>query len=247
MKESITNRPLGLDGARNVRELGGYPAGAKMRTRQRVFLRSDGTHALTDKDLSALRELGVTLVVDLRSPEELRRQPSRLNGVEGIRYVHVSMFDGAQSSFFRDVLPPTMSELYINLLDHCTEQYRTIFGLFAENEGTSLFNCSAGKDRTGVVAMLLLRLAGVADDVILDDYAASEANLSGLRFVQQAQLEKMGIDVPAHVFESRPEEMEKALAHLDARYGGAEAYLLKACGLEPDQMETIRRRFVENV
>jgi protein-tyrosine phosphatase len=123
-----------------------------------------------------------------------------------------------------------MAELYVSLLDGGRERMREVFEELTEAEGLRLFNCTAGKDRTGVVAMLLLELGGSVDEAILADYAASSANMTGLIARQTAALRERGIEVPTYIFESRPEDMLVALEHLRAAYGSASGYL-SACGL----------------
>ena len=92
-----------------------------------------------------------------------------------------------------------------------------------------LFNCTAGKDRTGVTAMLLLLLAGVPCEIVVADYSVSEANMRDIFKRQKAWLKKtFGIIPPDAVFSSAPEELETALAYLAEHYGTAESYLLQA-------------------
>ena len=237
------NRPLSLDGAWNVRELGGYRTKDGRITRTGVFFRADGTSGLSRRDVETLRSLGVTLTADLRSPEEVAQRPSRFADCEGMRYENVVMFDGMQSAMFQGAVPETMGELYTGLLDGARPQFGRLFRLFLENTGASLFHCTAGKDRTGVTAMLLLSLAGVPEKTIVADYAASEENLREQSERQKAQFAARGIEIPPHVFGSRPQDMETALTHLNARYGGAEAYL-RLCGLREEELAALRSRFV---
>ena len=238
------NQPLPLEGARNVRELGGYPTQNSRRTRLGVYLRGDGTHALSAEDLDALHQRGVSLVVDMRSHDEVALSPSRFAEAAGVRYENIVMFDGMQSALFRSGMPESMAALYKGLLDSCRDKYAEIFRLFLNNPGVSLFHCTAGKDRTGVVAMLLLQLANVNDDLIVADYAVSEQNLLGLFDKQHEQLRQMGIEVPAFVFGSKAEDMHETLEHLRSHYGDAEGYL-RACGLNQEEIRRLRRRFVE--
>lgn len=235
------NRPLSLQGAFNVRDLGGYPLQDGGVTRRGVFYRADGTHALTAEDVKTLRGLGVTLAVDLRLPVEVERQPSRLAGCTGIRYENVAMFDGIQSAFLQNGVPASLSSLYESLLEHSRKQYARVFRLFLENEGASLFHCTAGKDRTGVVAMLLLRLAGVDEGLVAADYAASEQHLRPLFEQQREQVRRMGIDAPDYIFQSPAEEMKKVLAYLQQVYGGAEEYL-RCCGLSAGETTALKFR-----
>ena len=243
-RQYSVNEPLPLEGARNIRELGGYETVDGRCTRTGVYLRSDGTNALSARDLEALEQLGVTLVVDMRSPDEVALLPSCFENREGVCYENIVMFDGLQSSMFRDAMPKSMAELYCRLLDGGREQYSRIFRLFLDNAGVSLFHCTAGKDRTGVVAMLLLQLAGVPEPLIVADYAVSERNLIGLFEQQHENLREMGVTVPEFVFGSRPEDMEATLRHLHKNYGGAAGYL-KGCGLTDEEVKRLFDRFVE--
>lgn len=238
------NKPLKLESALNIRELGGYSTTQGRVTKKGVFLRGDSTHSLTPGDLDILINLGVTLVVDLRSPDEVKNLPSKFYSVENIQYENVPMFDGLASFFATGKMPGSMAELYCWLLDNCQEQYKRIFRMFLNNRGISLFHCTAGKDRTGVVAMLLLQMAGVPDDIIIRDYAVSEENLK-IVFDEQSQiLRKSGIEVPKYVLGSKPEDMEKTLCYLKEKYNGAFNYLLK-CGLTKEELGKLIDKFVD--
>ncbi|HBT64564.1 MAG TPA: protein-tyrosine-phosphatase [Ruminococcaceae bacterium] len=238
------NKPLRLDGAYNIRELGGYTTVDGKTTKTGVFLRGDGTQSLSDRDLDILNDIGVSLVVDLRSPDEVTEQPSRFHLCEHIRYENVVMFDGLRMFLASEKMPKSMAELYCILLDKCKEQYKRIFGYFLDNKGVSLFHCTAGKDRTGVVAMLLLQLAGVPDDMIIADYSVSENNMSGVFEEQHRTLYASGIEVPEIVFGSRTEDMENTLKYLSDNYGCAESYLLD-CGLRQQEISSLKTIFVD--
>ncbi|MDD2417494.1 MAG: tyrosine-protein phosphatase [Oscillospiraceae bacterium] len=239
------NKPIKLDGAHNVRELGGYTTSDGRTTKNGVFLRGDGTHALTDQDLRILLEAGIYLVIDMRSPDEVEQFPSRFYMADNnIRYENIVMFDGLQSLFAGEEIQNSMAGLYCRLLDDCREQYSRIFRLFIDNDRASLFHCTAGKDRTGVVAMLLLNLAGVPNELIVADYSVSEHNMSDLFERQHKQLENMGVVVPEYVFGSPAEDMEITLDYLETKYGGANEYL-KLCGLTQYEVDILKARLVE--
>lgn len=234
---------LPLEGARNVRDLGGYPTQDGTVTRRGVFLRGDSTAGLTDGDVALLKEKGVTLVIDMRSGLETGKEPSRLRGEEGIRYENIVLFDGVQSSAFQGKLPEDMGGLYVHLLDTCRETYRGLFQLLARNQGASLFHCTAGKDRTGVVAMLLLQLAGVEDRIIVDDYAETERYMGPVLQKKLEWLRAEGIDVPEAVLRALPQSMEKTLGHLYQTYGGAYEYL-RACEMTKEEINLLRKKLI---
>ena len=231
MEQTIcVNAPLALAGTRNTRELGGYPAACGRKTRRHAFLRSDGLSGLTDKDVQMLLDYGVCCVVDLRSESETAAAPSRLADVPGVDYYSIPMLDEAASQGFTGGMPERMGDVYVKLLSGRGDAFARMIRIFAQHsDGTVLFNCTAGKDRTGVTAMLLLLLAGVPCEIVVADYSVSEANMQEIFKQQKAWLEKtFGVTPPDAVFSSAPEELETALAYLAEHYGTAESYLLQA-------------------
>ena len=231
MEQTIcVNAPLALAGTRNTRELGGYPGACGRKTRRHAFLRSDGLSGLTDKDVQMLLDYGVCCVVDLRSESETAAAPSRLADVPGVDYYSIPMLDEAASQGFTGGMPERMGDVYVKLLSGRGDAFARMIRIFAQHsDGTVLFNCTAGKDRTGVTAMLLLLLAGVPCEIVVADYSVSEANMRDIFKRQKAWLKKtFGIIPPDAVFSSAPEELETALAYLAEHYGTAESYLLQA-------------------
>ena len=209
--------PLPLEGTGNTRELGGYRTVGGGRTVPGRFLRSDGLQELTGEDNRSLYEYGVRCVLD-----------------------HI------QSDNMAGLLPATMEEMYCSLLDGSGDTLAAIFREMLRYPGDCvLFHCTAGKDRTGVVSMLLLALAGVDEDTIVADYAATEALMKEKFNRQRAKLRTlMGIEVPEYVGWSRPESMERTLRHLRERYGGAKAYLIRI-GLSEEECCRLRRQILE--
>lgn len=112
-------------------------------------------------------------------------------------------------------------------------------------QGAVLFHCHAGKDRTGMIAALLLALAGVPNSTIAEDYAFSQVCLQPIfdhRLSQEPDLAKR--ERMAQMMSAAPETMLSALAYLDARHGGAERYL-RAAGVGEAELERLRRRIRE--
>lgn len=221
------SEPLSLEGAHNVRDLGGYetPYGV---TTGGAFLRADALAGLTEPDVAALERYGLSLVIDLRASEEAAR--SRDPFGEGsahpeVAYEHVPLIDGMNSGLAAGQIPESLASLYCGLLDDSSASIARVMSLLAATEGCGLFHCSAGKDRTGVIAMLLLGLAGVSDEDIVADYAATEGYMADAFKAQRRQLEALGFKLPGFMFESKPESMRVALAHLHERYGTAREYL----------------------
>ena len=155
-------RRILLCGMENLRDLGGYPLagrGSERFTRWGSLYRGDLPKQVTQADRQHLRELGITTVVDLRSKEEIERKPDPLAQEPGIRYLHCPLAgDG------RVPAPDEVPLSYMEMADG-TGQMAGALRAIAEAPQAVLFHCTAGKDRTGVVAALLLWLAGVSEAV----------------------------------------------------------------------------------
>ncbi len=240
MKSAVPLRRLPLTGAQNTRDLGGYPCTGGT-TRWGIFLRADSPHRLTGKDLTFLKDYGVRTAIDLRSDAERAQRPSALTTAAGFTPHHVCMTDQMNANNFEGDLPGSMSGLYISLLDNAGADIASVFRILATAQGGTLFHCAVGKDRTGVIAMLLLGLAGVSTEDIVADYSITEIYM---REIFDEQLKTFqGYEIPAHVLRSLPESMTRVLDHLQENHHSAEAYLLKA-GLSEQDLAAIREKFI---
>lgn len=168
-------RHLDWDGCHNVRDLGGLPLTEGGTTAWRAIVRSDTPDRLTEQGWAALQEYGVRTIIDLRTPGEHRagtgyRPPS-------LTVVSAPLHDPA------DVRPPgyVTPLTYRPFLDRRPERCAAVVSAIARAEpGGILVHCVAGRDRTGIVSMLLLALAGVPVGDIVDDYALSSPRLKPL-------------------------------------------------------------------
>lgn len=240
MQTHTVLRRLPLAGAHNTRELGGYPCHGGTTTNWRVFLRSDSTFGMTEADISYLQAYGITTAIDLRGDAERASHPSSLENRTGFTAHHVCLSDQMHATNFEGDLPGSMSGLYISLLDDSAAALSQVFSHLAEAQGGSLFHCSVGKDRTGVVALLLLKLAGVADIDVVADYSMSEIYMQDI-FVDYAKRD----DIPPHVLRSKPQSAQRVLQHLAETYGTAEEYMLHA-GVSPAHIQALRRKLVHS-
>ncbi len=243
------NYAMKLDGPKNVRDLGGYPTQENKHTRWGQFLRSDNPFALTPEDCETLYRYGVRLQVDFRSAGECRTQPSPLQGYRDVEYQNIQLLDDLNSGLAEGDLsglkaPTSMVDNYIELLGNAKEKFAQFFRLALRYpEACVLFNCTAGKDRTGVAAMLLLKAAHCADEVIIADYAATYENIR--RDVEKLIqfYEAQGLTLPAHLFLSTPEMMEQTLLHFANTYGSIENWMDQA-GLTPQELSALQQKLV---
>lgn len=239
------DRRLILNGAYNVRDIGGYATVDGGRTRWRSVWRAGSLHGLAPDGQAALLALGVRTIVDLRRRDEVAAAPNVLAGSAGLRYAHRSLFDDRRP---RSVLPTSLADQYREVLDDRQAALRAILRTLAKPAALpALIHCTAGKDRTGLVVALLLALAGVPPATIAADYALSAGELRGDDFAavrRWAFDQGYGWATDDRFLSSPPETMLATLAHLDARYGGIDGYLT-AIGLAPAEVAALRARLVE--
>jgi protein-tyrosine phosphatase len=172
---------------------------------------------------------GVTKVIDLRSESEVETSPSPFASPEsevGPIYAHLPLIDDATMLKLADA--PDMYARYLMMLEHRAGAFRDVFSTLATTEGTVVFHCFAGKDRTGMVAAMSLALAGVDVDAIAADYAETDSQMATkyeewLAAASPDQLEDMREDLRCP-----PERIAGVLERLDERWGGVEGYLLAA-------------------
>ena len=250
-----------LEGARNCRDIGGYPAAEGRYVRMGALFRSDRLSALTPDDLEELGSRGIRTVVDFRAGPEIERDRSRLwpgvtahvslpvgDTVDG----DISMVDQIFEGRLRSVSEDDMAELYLKMIGEYGERFAQLVVIAADVDHLPmLFHCTAGKDRSGIASALLLEALGVGRETVLDDYCLSNELRSHQRISELTpEFAKIGIDIDdVRAILSAPRGvMATVLAELDDRFGrlsngsaatGAEGYLL-AHGLDPMTLEMLR-------
>jgi len=236
----VAERLLPLKGGRNFRDLGGYRAADGRQVRWGKLFRSGVMNKLTPEDIAYLQAVGVRVVCDLRSPEERRSEPSPFLGMEA-PFVAATDYDmsSAMGKLFhatnRAEAVDGFADSYVQFLDVLTPQFTDMFARLARRDVPLAMNCSAGKDRTGVGSALVLSVLGVPRETVIADYALTQVYtppslyLNAMRGGQaqpgvNAQQAQIFARMPREVLEvmmgSDPAVMRKALAEIDARYGG---------------------------
>ena len=159
----------------NARDLGGYAIRGGARTRARSLLRTDDLWKLTLGGARALVDFGVRSVIDLRWPREREARPSVFQrGAHGVRYTHVSLLDGSEAEWNLKCPVVPKETWNCEVLDRAgAEMARALKAVADAPEGAVVFHCAAGKDRTGILAAILLAAADVEPDEIAEDYSIS--------------------------------------------------------------------------
>lgn len=245
------SRRLLWEGCLNVRDMGGYAAANGRVARVGSLIRSDNLARLTAVGQQAVRETGVSIIIDLRSPYELglEANPFAQMLVTDPTYANLPLLDetDAESMTFTNAAP-TLTEMYCIMLDRFQSNVGKIMMAIADAPlGAVVFHCHSGKDRTGLIAALALKSVGVPDADIAADYALSDNYLNTLYSAMLAK--KADPEARARLAEqltSKPETILGTLLYLERRYGGIESYL-RACGLNQEAQQKLHERLLEPV
>lgn len=222
-----------VPGTTNFRSVG--PAGW---VRPGVLWRADALDDLGSDARRALAGLELRTVVDLREPVEQAAHPDDLAGLD-VAELRIPLVDGAVAAHAHAGL----DDLYRRMLDACGARFAAVVHLLAEPGALpAVVHCSAGKDRTGLVAVLVLSAIGVPDDVVAADYARTADLLTPEareRIVRRAVAAGVSVQEVAAAADSPAAAAHAALAHLRGRYGGAAGYL-SAHGVGRDEIAVVR-------
>ncbi|WP_084534847.1 tyrosine-protein phosphatase [Nocardia yamanashiensis] len=235
----------------NVRDLGGLPVHGGGTTRFGVVFRSSTLQQATPEDLAHLTEfLGLRTVIDLRLPDEVEREGYGLIADANLNIANLPIRKSPQSSLAaRDLVPDKtrvdLTELYGQLLAGSTEHIVEAVRLIIDpTQQSVLFHCAAGKDRTGVLAAVLLDAVGVPSAAIADDYALTNLRMQRVRDRLDALPSYEGLpQANTGILAVTAETMLRFLENLHAEHGGAAEWLL-AQGLAEAELEQLRRALV---
>jgi protein tyrosine/serine phosphatase len=211
---------LAWDGCVNVRDLGGLATEDGGETSFGGIVRADSIPKLTPAGWKALAAYGVTLVIDLRGEAEYEDDPPQATDIAVAR-IPMSPRDAPPAWAW-----PSMREAYLALLEQFRPQFAEVVETIGATEGPVVLHCSGGRDRTGLAAALLLRLAGVPADTIAADHALSDQSWGPHNEAwfaaapdEDERERRRRISVPAG------RTMAEVLDEVDRRYGGPAAYL----------------------
>jgi protein tyrosine/serine phosphatase len=244
------SRTIALEGAFNARDIGGYITDNGRQVRWRRILRTGHLHRLTPQDMEQLREIGVRTVCDLRSDTELEwtgTGPLHEHGV--VTHVHHSFF-GRDSREYDARFPADRAERrrfwlergYEPMLEHAAAPIASMFGLLAEQQRYPVvIHCVAGKDRTGVMSALVLRVLGVPDEQIVADYALTVDHRPDPDTLRQmmADYGRNIDDFAGDIWQAPAEVMASTLRALDERFGSTDGYL-EQIGVPRQDIEALR-------
>ena len=250
---NIGIRRLPLEGLSNCRDLGGFSTAGGGVTNYHAFLRCEVPQRVTDSDLAYLKAYGLKTSIDFMGDSEIERHASRLSDVPWVKYIRCPSFNqqvaGERGHSTQKVDTfVNWGDFYIGMLTDCGAWIRNVLETAAANEGTVMYNCATGKDRTGLISAMLLGIAGVCEEDIIADYAVSMVYLHRVyqyivpRFSTVDENGQMNFEGP--FFRTDPGNMGRVLNHIRDNYGSVEKYVF-SLGTDPSAVEEIRRRLVD--
>ncbi len=258
-KEIITaERLVCLEGTHNFRDLGGYKTQTGKYVKWGQIFRSDALSKLTSRDQRLLTQLGLKTVCDFRSKAEMERAPDNLPGDGSVAYLHLpvsshnfdtlSALERLQKGDTEWLTESFMREGYITNIDQYAQTWGKVMNCLSLSENRPLvFHCTAGKDRTGACAAILLLLLGVSEETIIQDHGLSNFFLAN--FVEKlfVYFKTFGIErEKIYPYLTAPEDaIISMLNHIQKKYGSSENYLIKMTGINPETIDCLRRDLLE--
>jgi protein-tyrosine phosphatase len=253
-----TERRLGMHGAPNFRDFGGYRTTSGKQVKWGFLFRSGQLSALSEQDVSLLASLALDLVFDFRRLEEQETDMSRLPLQPRPKVVSLPIVPGSNSRFFEQAGqqsddPGAMFDFMLEInRDFAGPQAATYSRMFREilaaPDARFLVHCAAGKDRTGFAAAIILLALGVPRDLVMRDYLLTaryylpELELDRLR--RKYQLEHMVAESILPMLEVHEDYLAMALRHIEENYSSLEEYLEQALGVGPVELAELRSRYL---
>ncbi|MDQ7879523.1 tyrosine-protein phosphatase [Microbacterium sp. QXD-8] len=246
---------LELSAPVNLRDLGGIPVAGGV-LRDGFALRADDLAVVTERDAHELVDRGLVAVIDLRTNDEAVLTGRGPLAEQPVAYHHLPLMASIGSGMPQRGRVPfdhvSMGEMYAHMVETSAPQLAAALSLIALAPGATAFHCAAGRDRTGVLAAMLLLALGASDDAIVTDYARTDANMIAIQArmkpVMGVLLARLGFDLDdmaGLTTDTQPMDvsMRTMLARLRERHGDALGPV-RAAGLTDDIVARLRARAV---
>jgi protein-tyrosine phosphatase len=254
-------RVVTLDGGINFRDIGGYVNDQGRSVKWRKIMRCGHLANLTDNDLDSLEQIGINRIHDFRRTEEQEQSPSRAVRAEFIDDYQVSIGDISrfwEFLFGGELTAESSHTLVVNSYRNCIESVIPAFSRFMRHivdnaDNASVFHCSAGKDRTGMAAALILSALDVPRQTIIEDYMLT---------LQHYDSEKLIDLVEGHLRDAKVESWDRNwlvpycsvhqdnivafLDAIDSEYGNVRNYLITALGLSQADLDKMHSCYLED-
>ncbi|BBF68655.1 protein-tyrosine-phosphatase [Sphingomonas bisphenolicum] len=243
---------LPLASAFNLRDFGGYPTMGSRRVRRGMLYRSGTMALLTPEDSAQLRSLGIRAICDFRRPGERKSEPTSWHDASVDYYCRdYSGATGVLMDLVREDrttaadMKAAMLAVYHEIATDHAEAYAAMFRQMLAGHLPILINCSAGKDRTGAGAAMVLAALGVSRDVIIEDYLLTNSHADWTWRLAQGEnhlsrLQQAKADVVEPLLIADAAYLEALFAQFDAMHGGIDGYLRDVLGVGAAERVALR-------
>lgn len=239
---------MNISSAANFRHVGGYAGHGGRRVVERRIFRSDHLAALTADDARRMAALGLRRILDFRGVAERAAAPCALRDVTvhslPIEPTIVQKLTGlieAGHALTRAEVVALMQETYRGFVRDNTPRFAELFSHLLESDQPTVFHCTAGKDRTGFAAALVLRALGVSEEDVMRDYLLTNELLKP----PAASRHGLAPEVYAVLWRVQPEFLDAAFEAADKDYGGIEGYFREGLGLRQAERKALAELYLE--
>jgi protein-tyrosine phosphatase len=243
------NRVWRLEGATNFRDLGGYAGHEGRPVRWRTLFRSEHLGGLTPADHAQLKDVGLSRAFDFRGVQERAATPYEVPGVrqhalsiEPTVTQRMETMAAAGEALTGEAVAGLMRDLYRGMVNDQSHRFAELFEHLLAEDTPLVFHCTAGKDRTGIAAALILSALGVPRDVVMQDYLLTNEHFRHPP-VPHTTTPKEALAVLWRVQE---DFLTEALRAIDRDHGGIERYLSERLGLSEAARATLRARYLQS-
>ena len=257
------HRLLNFEGIANFRDLGGYPSDSGKQVKWGTLYRAGTLAHSSDADLRNLGQLQLVSLIDFRSSQEKEEEPNRLPDPTGFTVVEIPTLDDGNKALVGDIMAridsgnfdgfdPNLAMMTANrqFATEFTPQFRQFIRTVLEADGAPIvWHCSAGKDRTGFAAAILLRILGTPRDIVMQDYMASrehalEARKSQLLLLRVFKGEEAA-DKLAIMMGVEEAWLNAAFEEIDAQWGSFDNYVSQGLLLSSADIQRLRKNLLE--
>ena len=239
----ISCRRLLLEGLDNARDLGGFLTIEKKITKFNQYIRCEEMSSITENDIIFLKEYGIQHCIDLRSYQQIERNPSPLAKISGIEY-HVVNADTSFSERNEKIMqmdsfiPEIWSDILFDVLDEQSVWVGKTMQLFANCNGGVIFNCNSGRNRSNLIALIIMAIAKVPFKDIIAEYSTNSYYLQKAYFKWYLKESH-----PLSFYETPPFVLENVIQRILQKYESFDKYLL-ACDVKKDDILKIYHTIV---
>jgi len=246
----------------NFRDLGGYPAADGKRVKWGLLYRSGHLAKATRADLKYLQALKINTIIDFRSALEKEEEPDRLPDSDSIQTLSLPMLDVVNEAMSKEIYAVVRSKNYqdfdafekmktmyqLLVTDHSAEYRQFIETILTAQGSPVLWHCTAGKDRTGFGAAILLRLLGVADPVIIQDYLLSSHHIEKRRrlmLILRLTKGRQALRILKKMMSVDEAWMQAAFQAIERQWGSFENYARQGLALSPSDIAQLRHTLLD--